>query len=154
MELRGTTSSCIVSALQSVFARHGIPEEIRSDNGPQFSSAEFVKFASTYAFQHVTSSPHFPQSNGQAERAVQTVKNLLKQSSDPYLALLSSLAWCQLSPAELLMGRRLMTTLPQIGKKLIPEWSYLPSFQIADKAYKKQKEDYDTRYQVRNTPEI
>ena len=78
LELRSTTSAAVVSALQSIFARHGIPETLRSDNGPQYSSAEFARFASTYGFKHVTSSPHFPQSNGQAERAVQTVKNLLK----------------------------------------------------------------------------
>ncbi len=136
--------------------RHGIPETVRSDNGPQYSSVEFVRFASRYGFQHTTSSPHFPQSNGQAERAVQTVKNLLKQASDPYLALLSycatPLTWCQLSPAELLMGRRLRTTVPQISRKMVP---YLLRFRNDEKAYKqKQKKDYDTRYRVHEMPAI
>ncbi len=51
-------------------------------------------------------------SNGQAERTVQTVKNMLKKSSDPHLALLNyratPLPWCHRSPAELLMGRALV----------------------------------------------
>ena len=89
LELRSTTLAAVVSALQLIFSRHGIPKTLRNDNEPQYSSAEFTRFASTYGFRHDTSSPHFPESNGQAERAVQTVKNLLKQSKDPYLALLS-----------------------------------------------------------------
>ena len=66
-------------------------------------------FASSYGFNHVTSSPHYPQSNGLAEWTVKTVKGLLEQSTDQHLALLTYRAtpfpWCGLSPAELLMGK-------------------------------------------------
>ena len=107
-KLSSTTSSAVITVLKSVFARHGIPEVVRSDNGPQYSSKEFSQFASSYGFQHITSSPRYPQSNGQAERIVRIVKKMLKQSTDPYLAILNyratPLPWCKLSPAELLMG--------------------------------------------------
>ena len=62
----------MITALKSAFARHGIPKTVVSDNGPQFSSEEFAAFANAYLFTHVTSSPRFPASNGQAER----VKNV------------------------------------------------------------------------------
>ena len=61
--LRDTTQG-VIQQLRSIFARHGIPEQVMSDNGPQFSSEAFTNFAKTYDFTHVTSSPHFPQSNG------------------------------------------------------------------------------------------
>ena len=60
-----------------------------SDNGIQFSSKEMKEFADIYGFTLVTSSPHYAQSNGLAERTIQTVKALLQKSSDPYMALLS-----------------------------------------------------------------
>ena len=108
-QLRTTTSSTVINSLKSIFARHGIPETVRSDNGPQFASSEFDDFARNYQFRHTTSSPHFPSSNGQAERAVKQVKHLLKRADDPFLALLSyrstPMPWCGKSPAELLMGR-------------------------------------------------
>ena len=47
------------------------------------------EFTNTYGFQHITSSPHYPQSNGLAERTVKTMKRLLKHTTDPYLVLLS-----------------------------------------------------------------
>lgn len=51
----------------------------------QYASQEFAQFTRTYGFHHVcSSSPEFPQSNGQVEQTVLTVKELLKQSSDPY----------------------------------------------------------------------
>lgn len=91
-ELRDTKSITVIAWLKSQFARHGIPEILISDNGPQYASSEFVKFAKVYEFTHTTSSPRYPQSNGMAERAVQTTKNVLKKAvqagEDPYLAVL------------------------------------------------------------------
>ena len=74
---------------KSIFARHGIPDVVRSDNGPQFASECFRKCAREWGFSHVTSSPHFPQSNGEAERAVRTIKDILKKSSDTYRGLMA-----------------------------------------------------------------
>ena len=126
IQLRSTTSGSVVEALKAIFARHGIPETVVSDNGPQYASEEFAKFAAEYSFSHITSSPHFPQSNGHMERSVQTVKNLLMKLRDPYLAILTyrstPLPWCGLSPAELLMDQ------------LKPHWPYLKYMQ--DRAFK------------------
>ena len=100
---------------KSIFAQRGIPEVLISDNGPQYSSHEYADFARSYQFKHVTSSPYYAQSNGEAERAVGTVKSLLKKYSDPYLALLSYRSTPLqngYSPSELLMSRTLRSTIP------------------------------------------
>ena len=92
-----------------------------SDNGPQYSSEQFTEFASQYGFLHITSSPKYPQSNGAAERAVRTIKDILKrnkmQNGDMYMVMLAyRLTPLEngLSPAELLMGQKLRTTVPEI----------------------------------------
>ena len=79
-----------VALLKSICARHGIPEKLITDNGPQFSSRNFKAFVTSWKVKHVTSSPRYPQSNGHAERAVQTIKNILKKAHDPYLGLLQA----------------------------------------------------------------
>ena len=88
-------------------------------------------------FTHTTSSPLFPASNRQAERIVQTVKHLLKDAEDPPFALLSYRAtpflWFGKSPAELLIGRKICTSLPQTTTSLIPQWDYLTEFKTANK---------------------
>ena len=125
VKMNSTTSACTIAALKNNFARHGIPEIVRSDNEPQYSSQKFAAFAKSYHFQHKTSSPLFPQSNGQVERVVQMLKKLLNKSDDTYQGLLNyhstPLPWCNLSPAELLMGRKLRSFLPLIDKQLIPQ---------------------------------
>ena len=78
-KMESLRSSVVVEELKRQFGVHGIPAEVVSDNGPQFSSSEFQEFAKEYGFKHVTSSPHYPKANGEAERAVQTVKNLSAQ---------------------------------------------------------------------------
>ena len=126
--LTSLTSSETIRALKAVFARHGIPEKVRSDNGTQYDSAEFAKFAKDWQFKHITSSPHFPQSNGQAERAVQTTKALLKKAEDPARALLayrSTPLELGKSPAELLFGRNIRNHLPCIPEALTPKWPNL-----------------------------
>ena len=91
------TSQCnsakMITVLKELFAEHGIPEEIRSDNGPQFASHLFAEFTKDWNIKHSTSSPRNPRSNGQAESAVKIVKGLLTHAKcsgqDPYLALLA-----------------------------------------------------------------
>ena len=123
-ELTSITSGSVIKALKAQFCRHGIPEKLRTDNGPQYVSAEFAAFCAELQIEHETSSPRYPQSNGEAERAVQTVKGLWKKCKDKQLALLdyrtTPLASCNLSPAQLLMGRRPRNKLPTSRKLLEP----------------------------------
>ena len=76
--LKQTRSENIIRCCKAHFARYGIPDTLITDNGPQFSSAEFKRFSKDYHFEHKTSSPQYPQSNGMAEKAVQTAKRLLQ----------------------------------------------------------------------------
>ena len=85
-KLTGLSANSVINHTKSIFARYGIPETVVSDNGPQFSSEAYAQFALEYGFKHTTSSPNHPQGNGEAERGVQTIKNLLKKEGDPYLA--------------------------------------------------------------------
>ena len=80
--LTSQKASETTSALKSIFARQGIPDILRSDNGPKFVSTEFDEFSKEYSFTHVASSQEFPHANDRAERAVQTIKNALKNEKD------------------------------------------------------------------------
>lgn len=141
--LNRTTADEVISHTKGVFARHGIPEVVVSDNGPQFSSEAYAAFSRQFQFEHVTSSPHYPQSNGEAERAVQTVKSLMKKDGDPYLALLSYRSTplkCGFSPSELLMSRKLRTNIPMTRDSLKPA--------VPDSALLREREEqYRTRVQ-------
>ena len=116
--LYGTASETVIHKLKSHFPRYGKPDELISDNGPQFSSAKFQKFMRDWDITHNTSSPHYPQSNGKAESAVKTAKRMMRKTTneDQYLALLSIRNTPQqgidLSPAQRLMGRRTKTLVP------------------------------------------
>ena len=101
---------------------------VKSDNGLQYSSAEFATFATCWKFAHVTSSPKYPQSNGLAEKTVQTAKKMLEKAKrdqkDPYLSLLekrNTPVANYKSPAQLSMGRPLRSILPCTTNQLIPE---------------------------------
>ena len=154
MKMGKITTSEVVKRLKGLFARHGIPEILVSDNGPQYSSVEFKQFCKQYDISHMTSSPHFPSSNGEAERAVQTAKQILKQS-DPDLALLSyhstPIGPTHLSPAELLMSRKFRTTLPILPESLQPKVQNYDSVKEKDDSAKSRyKKFYDKRYSARN----
>ena len=114
-----TSSFAVIEALKTIFARHGIPDELRTDNGPQYHSDEFTQFAKVWGFQHTTSSPRFPQSNGETERAVRTVKDILRKEKDPAKALLayrSTPLASGYSPAQLLMERNIKLLPYQLFK--------------------------------------
>ncbi|XP_028395789.1 uncharacterized protein K02A2.6-like [Dendronephthya gigantea] len=114
------TAKAVVEATKKIFSEQGIPQKVVSDNGPQFSSSLYSAFEKEWNFSHMTSSPHYPQSNGFVERFIQTVKNSFRKAkasgNDPKMVLLcirttpvdSSIP----SPGELLFGRKLQGNLP------------------------------------------
>ena len=119
--LKNTRSRTVIHKLKSIFARHGIPIKVISDGGPQFSSAEFAKFAKDWDFQHVQSSPYYPQSNGLCEKMVGVVKRLFTKSksagTDHFKSLLEYRTTgfkIGYSPSQLLMGRNLRSVLPVV----------------------------------------
>ncbi len=75
------TSAQTIEKLRIVFATHGLPRKVVTDNGPSFTSEEFRTFLSNNGVTHVTTAPYHPSSNGLAERAVQTFKQGLKRTS-------------------------------------------------------------------------
>lgn len=125
--LQSTSSKAVISYLKTVFARHGVPCELFSDNGPQFSSCEFAAFAKEWGFQHSTSSPTYPKSNGLAESSVKTVKTMMKKAEDrddfqtSLLIYRSTPLQNGLSPAQMLMGRRIRSNLPVNEDLLTPK---------------------------------
>ncbi|UYV64942.1 K02A2.6-like, partial [Cordylochernes scorpioides] len=124
--LQNLTAQEVISRLKSIFARHGTPETMRSDNGPQFQKvlgSEFTKFSKEWSFKHITSSPKFPQSNGFIEAIIKNIKQSFKKEEDCYLTLQAYRTMpleSGYSPAELLMGRRLRTSVPAIESSLLP----------------------------------
>ncbi|XP_041473613.1 uncharacterized protein K02A2.6-like [Lytechinus variegatus] len=74
---KSTTSERTIDLLRAIFARNGVPEQLVSDNGPQFTSAEFKDFVTRNGMKHITSAPFHPSSNGLAERFVQSLKSSL-----------------------------------------------------------------------------
>ena len=77
MSISQCNSTKMITVLKELFAEYGIPEEIQSDNGPQFASHLFTQFVKNWNIKHSTLSPRNPRSNGQAESTVKIVKGLL-----------------------------------------------------------------------------
>ena len=129
---------------------------LSSDNGPQISSEAYAQFAREYGFKHATSSPNHPQGNGEAERGVQTIKNLLKKEGDLYLALLAyrlTLLETGYSPSGLLMSRKLHTTAPMTEDQRKPKTPDFSIVALKDKRLKtRQKVNHDTRRGARELP--
>ncbi|EFP10207.1 hypothetical protein CRE_24081 [Caenorhabditis remanei] len=127
-----------VGTLKDMFSQHGYPETLVSDNGTQFVSKEFATMCQEAGIEHVRSPAFHPQSNGQAERFVDTLKRGLKKlkgEGSVNTEILSqfllhyrstpSNALGGLTPAEVHLGRRLRTRLslmmPQLNKTVDSE---------------------------------
>jgi transposase InsO family protein len=121
------TTTATIEVLYSLFSRYGLCEEIVSDNGTQFTSNDFSDFCARHGIRHLRTSPGHPQSNGQAERYVDTVKSAIKKrisggGGDVTQVLTKFLfsyrstphATTNISPAELFLKRQLRTVLDLI----------------------------------------
>ena len=125
VQLSSKSADAVIQQLKTIFSRHGIPEVVMCDNNP-FNSYAMNRFADAWGFKIVTSSPRYPKSNGQVERCVQTVKQLMKKSvesrQDIAIAMLqyrnAPIAGCEYSPAQLLFNRSLKSRIPALATSI------------------------------------
>ena len=119
-KLKRLDTRAVLDMINTVFLEHGFPCAIRSDGGPQFRS-EFNSYCELNGITHELSAPYHPQSNGLAENAVKTAKDLLKKTQEAGESFVDALAawrWTPradgASPAHMFFGRRPRGPLPRL----------------------------------------
>ena len=81
-EIKSMSAQHIAEHFRLIFSEYGWPDTLVSDNGPCYVAETFTSLMRDYTVNHITSSPHYPQSNGLAEKFVQIVKNLFHKVKD------------------------------------------------------------------------
>ena len=117
-QVTSETAEAIIDVMLKNFMKLGLAEAVMSDNGPCFKSEKFKQLCSSLGIEHITSSPHYHQSNGRVERAIQTLKQIIKKCKSQTEVTMALLAYhgtptCEgvPSPAELFFNRRINTRL-------------------------------------------
>ncbi|XP_058041463.1 uncharacterized protein K02A2.6-like [Ahaetulla prasina] len=129
--MKSTTTGAVISALKHLFATHGLPDTLVSDNGPQFTAALFEGYLAEEGIRHALSAPFHPASNGLAERFVRSAKEALSRSGpgdwqaqiDAFLTVQHRTPCVATgrSPAELLMGRKLRCPLDRLHPNYVQD---------------------------------
>ena len=133
--MTSTTSAQTILVLRAMFARFGLPKQLVSDNGPQFTSDELEQFLVCNGVSHIRSSPYHSSTNVAAERLVHTVKQALRSGCRDGLSMEKALAsfllryrstphaTTRVSPCSLFLGRKLRTRLdlfrPDVGARVV-----------------------------------
>ncbi|XP_055633484.1 uncharacterized protein K02A2.6-like [Toxorhynchites rutilus septentrionalis] len=128
---RSINTTATMDMLRETSSRFGNPESLVSDNGTQFTSERFQQFCHANGINHLRTAPYHPQSNGQAERFVDSLKRGLKKlsygESSPTLEHLHTFLSVyrstpnpntpeSTSPAEAFLGRPVRNTLDLLRK--------------------------------------
>lgn len=122
--LKSTTTDKLIGSLETMFATHGLPMSVTTDNGPNLVSAEFEEFLHTNGIKHRSVTPLWPQANGEVERANRTLLKAIRAAQvegrdwrrelNTHLLAYRSTnhTTTGVSPAELLFRRKIRTKLP------------------------------------------
>ena len=120
-QLRSETTATVTAKINENLRKFGLAERIITDNGPCFRSGKFRSFCDQLEMEHSTSSPHYHQGNGRAERSIQTIRKIMRRSKTDEGITLALLAYHDTpvtadlpSPAELFLNRRVITRLAHI----------------------------------------
>ena len=124
-QIPDVTSETVTNHTKAMLSRYGIPKEIVSDGGPEYAGKKYTEFCKQWDITHTFSSPEHHESNGFAERTIQTVKRTLKKclkrKEDPNLALLtlkaSKSTTTGTAPTTMFFNRTIRTLVPTIITK-------------------------------------
>ena len=151
--MSSTTSQSTILELRKLFAAYGLPEHVISDNGPQFVSTEFENFLEMNGIRHTCSASYHPQTNGEAERFVQTLKQFLRAEKLDKCSVQTKVSRFLLSyrstpnyttgrtPSELFLKRNIRTRLDLFKPSVL---------EMVTQNQSKQKYHHDKQSQMRS----
>ena len=149
-----TSARAVIPKLDAIFSRQGIPDVLKSDNGPPFNSHEFKEFAEHLGFQHRRITPYWPKANGEDERFMRTLGKCTRSAhaegrnwkQDLYKFLRQYRATphstTATSPCEALNQRKLKTTLPESSHLQHARHSSCSKLEGRDAAQKSKMKTY------------
>ncbi len=153
------SSQALITAARSIFLQTGFPRVFLSDGGPAFRAESFQSFLLAGNCQHRVSSPRYAQSNGAAERVVQTIKNLKKKArsaDDLFMALLhlqnTPRPDTGVSPSQLFFGRSQRTPLIPVVRQYSSPWP--AHVDVLRRRQQQQAEYYDRHARARVLPTL
>ena len=165
IKLRTATSATVAAALMKIFAVQGLPEQLVSDNGSQFTSEEFKEFCKLRGINNCYVTPYHPQANGQAERFIQTFKKCMNKMAknsknidynvNNFLLTyrVTAHATTDVAPSQLLMGRKLRTRLdlihPRVKESVNDDQNRAAVQERVDQSQRKQKAYHDRTAKMR-----
>ena len=142
--VNNTSVQQTINALKMIFSRNGLCDTLVSDNASCFTAKEFKEFLKLNGIEHMTPPPYSPASNGQAERGVRVIKDLLKKndSDDSLRIRLAKIllqyrstphSITQIAPSVSLNNRKLVTVRDRIN----------PNFCTSDQCKLKKMRQFD-----------
>ena len=153
----------LIAALCEIFCTSGAPDTLYTDGGTQFSSQECQAFLRRWGVRHITSAPHYAQSNGRAEAAVKSMKKLIRRTWNFRRQRLDNEGWAAAitqycntpdvsgtSPAQRLFGRPLQDVIPAHHKAFAPEWQ--PRASTAERRRQHARQRQEQRYNATAHP--
>ena len=149
IEKAGNGASGLIRCLRSVFTTYGIPSELASDGGKEFTAQETKQFLSNWQVDHRISSVAFPHSNCRAELGVKTAKRLIINNTNGdgsldndrfHRALLQYRNTpdreTKISPATCIFGRTIRDFIPVHPKKFKPHTAWDEALRARETALK------------------
>lgn len=162
--MKQITAATTVRALHGVFCRFGMPESLKTDNGPQFISKEFSEFCEQFGIEHRRTTPYWPQANGEVERINRTIGKRLKISQETegsdwqwdlrmFILMQNSTphSTTGVAPSTLMFGRLLRDKLPGLmtTTKMI-----LEEIRDQDRTQKMKAAEYGNKRRMARASEI
>ena len=155
--VKSTSAATVIPKLDEVFSEIGVPDVVKSDNGPPFNSKEFASFADDLGFKHRKMTPKWARANGEVGRFVRTVKKVIKtaklEHKNPKQELNRLLrnyratpySTTRVAPATALFERPMKTKLPELTTPCSD-----PEIQERDRSAKaKMKKHVDSKRYVK-----
>ena len=151
MEKASEGASGLIASLKKAFTTFGIPEELASDGGPEFTASLTRAFLQNWGIHHRLSSVAFAHSNCRAELGVKSMKRLLSGNTGPGGSLNNDAfrrallqyrntpdRETKLSPAMCLFGRHLRDFIPMHPDKYLPHKAWQDTLDSREDALRKR----------------